>query len=325
MNEQTQPVKTAGESGAPLEKRAPSANGMGVFLLNLALLFSSVALIVLAGDLGETQIIIFSVILLCVSSVIFFGFRILKPNEAYVLTLFGKYYGTLSGAGFYFINPFCSAINPATATLASATGRFSESSISFGRKISLKPQTLSNDKQKINDSLGNPIIIGMVVIWKIEDTAAAVFGVDNYKEYLSISCDAALRDIVRMYPYDSANMAETTLRGGAKEISEKLREEIQKKTRAAGLHIQEATITHLSYAPEIASAMLQRQKAKALIDAKQLIADGAADIVSYTVEKIAGKNICELTNDKKAQIIANLLTVLCASQDTQPIINAGEN
>ena len=200
----------------------------------------------------------------------FAGLKILRPNEALVLTLFGKYYGTLRKEGFYFVNPFVTALNPATKNTTTGNlslesageARVGEVNINkastFNKKTSLKAMTLNNERQKINDALGNPIIIGIVVIWKVENTAKAVFNVDNYTEFLSIQCDSALRNIVRLYPYDTfGEDNEKTLRGSSQEVSLKLQEEIQSKVEVAGLEIMEARITHLAYAPEVAAAMLQ--------------------------------------------------------------------
>ena len=271
-----------------------------------------------------------------VGPVVFVGLKILKPNEAYVLTLFGKYYGTLKGAGFYWVNPFCAAVNPAAsvsstqtasiepsaATVATAlgTGQFSRVS----KKVSLKVMTLSNDKQKINDQLGNPIIIGIVVIWKVVNTVKAVFNVDNFKEFLSIQCDSALRDIVRLYPYDSAaSDNEKSLRGSSMEVAERLKNEIQSKVGIAGLEIVEARITHLSYAEEIAAVMLQRQQASAIIDARQMIVEGAVGMVEMALEKLGAKDIVHLDEERKAAMVSNLLVVLCGNKDAQPVVNSG--
>ena len=186
--------------------------------------------------------------------------------------------------------------------------------------------TLNNDKQKINDLLGNPINIGIVVIWRVVNTAKAVFNVDNYTEYLSIQCDSALRNIVRLYPYDAAGDESTyehSLRGSSQEISEKLQAEIQSKVDVAGLEIIEARITHLAYAPEIAAAMLQRQQASVIIDARQMIVDGAVGMVEMALAKLDDNNIIHLDEERKAAMVSNLLVVLCGNKDAQPIINSG--
>ena len=269
------------------------------------------------------------------SPLIFPGFKVIKPNEALVLTLFGRYIGTLKGEGFYWVNPFCISVNPASAA-GSPQGASIRQSFSSGesglkgvqlprdRKISLKVMTLNNEKQKINDQLGNPIIIGIVVIWKVVNTAKAVFDVDNYKEFLSIQCDSALRNIVRLYPYDTAGHDnEKSLRGSSLEVAEKLRDEMQSKVDVAGLEIVEARITHLSYAEEIAAVMLQRQQASAIIDARQMIVEGAVGMVEMALDRLGEREIVNLDEERKAAMVSNLLVVLCGSKDAQPIVNSG--
>ena len=184
--------------------------------------------------------------------------------------------------------------------------------------------TLNNDKQKVNDALGNPIIIGIVVIWKVVNTAKAAFNVDNYVEYLSIQCDSALRNIVRLYPYDASDTeGEKSLRGSSQEVAERLKAEIQDKTNLAGLEIIEARITHLSYAPEIAAAMLQRQQASAIIAARQMIVEGAVGMVEMALEQLSVNNVVNLDEERKAAMVSNLLVVLCGNRDAQPIVNSG--
>ena len=321
-----------------------SENGMIVLIANLLLMIAAIALFTFSiiyltrpeknTFLGVTFLIISALYAFMVGPVIFGGLKILKPNEALVLTLFGKYYGTLKGEGFYFVNPFVSAVNNSTpkATTASFTSEGSvlekgakDVNIQFhNKKISLKALTLNNDKQKINDALGNPIIIGIVVVWKVVNTAKAVFNVDNYTEFLSIQCDSALRNIVRLYPYDTfGDDNEKTLRGSSQEISMKLQEEIQSKVEIAGLEIMEARITHLSYAPEIAAAMLQRQQASAVIDARQMIVEGAVGMVEMALDKLNKNDIVQLDEERKAAMVSNLLVVLCGNKDAQPIVNSG--
>lgn len=187
-----------------------------------------------------------------------------------------------------------------------------------------KAMTLSNSRQKINDELGNPIEIVIIVIWKIVDTTRAVFNVDNYYEYLSIQCDSALRNIVRLYPYDAPeDSGERSLRGSSQEISNKLKEAIQEKVNVAGIEILEARITHLAYAPEIAAAMLQRQQAAAIIDARKMIVDGVVGMVEMALEKLNENQIVELDEERKAAMVSNLLVVLCGNKDAQPIVNSG--
>jgi regulator of protease activity HflC (stomatin/prohibitin superfamily) len=268
-----------------------------------------------------------------VGPILYAGLRVVKPNEALVLTLFGKYYGTLKKEGFYFVNPFAIAFNPAAGTKPS-TGDATESIIAgvasrknasmATRKISLKAMTLNNQKQKVNDSLGNPVVIGVVVIWKVVDTAKAVFNVDNYIEFLSIQCDSALRNVVRMFPYDASDEeGEKSLRGSSQEVADDLARELQKKVEVAGLKIEEARITHLSYAPEIAAAMLQRQQASAIIAARQKIVEGAVGMVEMALQKLSENKIVELDDERKAAMVSNLLVVLCGNKDAQPVVNSG--
>ncbi len=316
-----------------MEKRAPHLNGMAVFIFNSALELAALGVTVVATSrMGEyplrtppeliAALIIGLVYTSVVGPILYGGIKIIRPQEALVLTLFGSYYGTLTGPGFFWVNPFATALNPASGDVSSGK----TSSKSASKKISLKVMTLNNDKQKINDQLGNPIIIGIAVIWKVVNTAKAVFDVENYLEFLSIQCDSALRDIVRLYPYDGAGSDddnEKTLRGSSAEVSKRLAEEIQNKAEIAGLEIIEARITHLSYAPEIAAAMLQRQQAAAVIAARQMIVDGAVSMVEMALNKLSDKNIVHLDEERKAAMVSNLLVVLCSNKDTQPVINSG--
>lgn len=314
-------------------------NGMSVLIFNTLLILLAFALFLLSiiyshGAIKVISIIIGALYAFIVGPIIYAGLKILKPNEALVLTLFGKYYGTLKGEGFYFVNPFVSAVNPGSKSTSSATLTMEGSahdknvkdvSVNLpNKKISLKAMTLNNDKQKINDAMGNPIIIGIVVIWKVVNTTKAVFNVDNYTEYLSIQCDSALRNIVRLYPYDTfGDDNEKTLRGSSIEIAKKLQDEIQSKVEIAGLEVIEARITHLSYAPEIAAAMLQRQQASAIIDARQMIVEGAVGMVEMALEKLSENEIVQLDEERKAAMVSNLLVVLCGNKDAQPIVNSG--
>jgi regulator of protease activity HflC (stomatin/prohibitin superfamily) len=329
------------------EIKAPGRSGMPILLLNSAVILAAIALIIICAVFGERSVsaggefgalrVVFIVTGglygFIIGPILYCGLKVLKPNEAYVLTLFGKYYGTLRGEGFYFVNPFVSAVNTANGTLS--TGALSGSDTAAvatavtavaqaaNKRISLKAMTLNNNQQKINDQLGNPIIIGVIVIWRVINTAMAVFNVDNYKEFLSIQCDSALRNIVRLYPYDVAGDDEKTLRSSSQEIADKLREELTSKTAIAGLEIIEARITNLAYAPEIASAMLQRQQASAVIDARKLIVEGAVGMVEMALEKLGEKQIVKLDEERKAAMVSNLLVVLCGNKDAQPIVNSG--
>ena len=329
------------------EEILPKAqNGMAMLLLNTVLMIASVAIFIIGAvitengtnsSLGIILLVLGSLYFSIIGPILFIGLKILKPNEALVLTLFGKYYGTLKGEGFFFVNPFVAAINPGTAS--TSTGGLAAEKLTSthknsmhasnvpsmeNKKISLKVMTLNNDKQKINDQLGNPIIIGIVVIWKVVNTAKAVFCVDNYTEYLSIQCDSALRNIVRLYPYDASNdNNEKSLRGSSQEVQEMIKAEIQSKVEIAGLEIIESRITHLAYAPEIAAVMLQRQQASAIIDARQMIVEGAVGMVEMALQKLNENDIVKLDEERKAAMVSNLLVILCGNKDAQPIINSG--
>lgn len=323
------------------EKLAGARSGMAMLLLNLVLLIVSIAASIYAGVMLEsntmvplfvTVVVIGSTYVCVVSPILFGGLKILKPNEALVLTLFGQYYGTLKGPGFFFVNPFVTAAKPIPIDSPmlqisndTKTGiQTANANTMMSKKISLKAMTLSNEKQKINDAIGNPIIIGIVVIWRVVNTAKAVFNVDNYTEYLSIQSDSALRNVVRLYPYDvSGDDNEKTLRGSSLEVADKLKSEIQEKMDIAGIEIIEAKITHLSYAPEIAAAMLQRQQASAIIDARQMIVEGAVGMVEMALTKLNENSIVHLDEERKAAMVSNLLVVLCGNKDAQPIVNSG--
>ena len=251
-------------------------------------------------------------VLLIAGCVMINGFKIISPNEAAVLTLFGKYHGTLKKDGFFFVNPFCATVNPASAF------------VKIGKKLSLKAMTLNNDKQKVNDEEGNPIEISVVVIWRISDTAKAVFAVENYMTFISTQCDSAIRQVARQYPYDvSDNGDEKSLRGSSQEIADVLKTELQERVNTAGIEIMDARINNLAYATEIAAAMLQRQQAAAIIAARQKIVDGAVSMVEMALTKLAENNIVELDDERKAQMVSNLLVVLCGNRDAQPIVNSG--
>ncbi|MBQ3544592.1 MAG: SPFH domain-containing protein [Lachnospiraceae bacterium] len=277
-----------------------------------------------------------SVILLVVAIIVSCGFKVINPNEELVLTFFGKYYGTIKKDGFYFVNPFASGYNPtasAPVELSFASGTEGQGKVQAtntsvnlnSKKISTKTQTLKNDKQKVNDVLGNPIIIGSVVIWRVAEPTKAVFNVENYKEFLSIQCDSVIRNIARMYPYDSMedDVDEKTLRGSSQEIADSMRKELQEKVQEAGLEIKEVRITNLAYSDEIAAAMLQRQQAVAVIAARQKIVEGAVSMVKMAIDQLGEEDVVVLDEERKAAMVSNLLVVLCGNKDAQPIVNSG--
>ena len=331
-------------------------NGMAVLLLTRLGYVASIALFIYSITLLGADRMLLGLPLLVLSIgywiagiFLFCGLKVLKPQEALVLTLFGDYIGTLKGQGFYWVNPFCTAVNPAAGTKLSQSGDVnsgetgmaallkagnssSQTAESTSKKISLKMMTLNNSRQKINDCLGNPVEIGIAVIWRVTDTAKAVFNVDNYKEYLSLQCDSALRNVVRVYPYDVAPNVDTTgdgvadegsLRGSSEVVAARIRDEIQKNVAEAGIEVVEARITYLAYAPEIAAVMLQRQQASAIIDARKMIVDGAVGMVEMALERLNENKVVELDDERKAAMVSNLLVVLCGNRDAQPIVNSG--
>jgi len=319
-------------------------HGMSAFIITTLLYFLAIFLVII-GATNFFPLAVIGIIWLCIGWIPYLGLKVLKPQEAMVLTLFGKYIGTIKGDGFYFVNPFCVAVNPASNTRLSQSGDVSGTAINLpninqanaqvnipNKKISLKIMTLNNNRQKINDCLGNPVEIGIAVMWKVIDTSKAVFNVDNYKEYLSLQCDTALRNIVRVYPYDIAPNVDTTgdgiadegsLRGSSEVVAERIKNEIQLKVADAGIEIVEARITYLAYAPEIAAVMLQRQQASAVIDARKMIVDGAVGMVEMALERLSENNVVELDDERKAAMVSNLLVVLCGNHDAQPVVNSG--
>ena len=322
-------------------------NGMFVLLVNLLVLAAAIVGVIMGAIRLETGgdgwLFAISMIVLCVGWIPLCGLRVLKPQEALVLTLFGKYIGTLKGDGFYWVNPFCTSVNPAAKTRLNQSGDVSSSMVLHAtdngvavempsKKISLKIMTLNNNRQKINDCLGNPVEIGIAVTWRIVDTAKAVFNVDNYTEFLSLQCDSALRNIVRIYPYDVAPNVDTTgdgiadegsLRGSSEVVAERIREEIQQRVNEAGIEIVEARITYLAYATEIAAVMLQRQQASAIIDARKMIVDGAVGMVEMALDRLNQNGVVQLDEERKAAMVSNLLVVLCGNRDAQPVVNSG--
>lgn len=327
-------------------------NGMLVLVVEIFVLLAAFLGMIFGGMIGEEvhpagwALFGASMVVLFIGWIPLLGLRILKPQEALVLTLFGKYIGTIKGEGFYAVNPFCSSVNPAANTKLNQSGdvttkRADPLKTTSGapatvtiesKKISLKIMTLNNNRQKINDCLGNPVEIGIAVMWKVVDTAKAVFNVDNYKEFLSLQCDSALRNVVRIYPYDVAPNVDTTgdgvadegsLRGSSEVVAERIRKEIQDRVNDAGIEIIEARITYLAYAPEIAAVMLQRQQASAIIDARKMIVDGAVGMVEMALTRLSENNTIELDEERKAAMVSNLLVVLCGNRDAQPVVNSG--
>ncbi|MDR2977334.1 MAG: SPFH domain-containing protein [Streptococcaceae bacterium] len=324
------------------EKELKPMNGIGMLILSIILVLSlPLGILMLVMNQNTLSITVFtlSIILSCiVAPILWAGLKSVQPNEARVLTLFGSYHGTISHPGFYFVNPFCVSYSPESTKLSvTPTG---EAVVTPNQKltrcISLKTQTLNNNKQKVNDLLGNPIIIGAIVLWRVDNPTQAVFSVENYKVYLETQTDSIIRNVSRLYPYDifdedddaadnveGTDKQEKTLRGSALEIAELMKAELQKRVHDAGLIIEDVRITHLAYAEEIAAAMLQRQQAAAIIAARQKIVDGAVGMVKMAIDKLGEEEVVILDEERKAAMVSNLLVVLCGSHDAQPIVNSG--
>lgn len=305
------------------------------FLATVALFVYSIA----AGvkDVGHPYVAPFVIclILIPVWIILFTGFFTLQPNEARVVVLFGEYRGTVRKSGFHWGNPFYSngPRTPWAAQMAEQQARQrgtkapaapSPAKKHLGRnKISLRARTLNGEKLKVNDKRGNPVEIGAVVIWRVQDTAQAVFDVDDFEEFVETQSESALRHLASRYAYDHGEEAEITLRSNVEEVSQALREELHERLAKAGVVIEEARLTHLAYAPEIAQAMLRRQQAEAVIAARQKIVHGAVSMVEMALKDLADKHVLELDNERKAAMVSNLMVVLCGESEVHPVVNTG--
>lgn len=282
------------------EQARTAVHGLVVLPLQIALLFVSVAGIVAGGGAQQIPVIVFFVLLLLATFVSLFGLFIVNPNYGVVLQLFGAYRGTVRDAGLRWANPFFTK-----------------------QRISLRVRNFDGQKLKVNDHSGNPIEIAAVIVWKVVDTAEALFQVDNFENFVHVQGEAALRNLAARYAYDAHDENEHSLRGNATEVAEQLKHEIQERLSQAGVQVIEARISHLAYAPEIASVMLQRQQASAIIAARQKIVEGAVGMVEMALDMLSTRAIVELDAERKAAMVSNLLVVLCSERGTQPVVNAG--
>lgn len=330
---------------APQEKPvAKKISGVPILFATLFFQLVCLGLAIFFGTQEIEALVVPFVFLFFLAFINYAGLKSLKPQEARVLTLYGDYYGTLKGPGLFYVHPFCSSYNPAGYTKLGQSVDVQSSGLKIKdesgteinledkKVISLKLMTLNNNRQKINDVLGNPVEISIAVIWRVKDTAKAVFAVDNYKEFLSLQCDSALRNVVRAYPYDITPGIDTdgdgladegSLRGSSNLVAEQIKAEIQEKVQVAGLEVVDARITYLAYAPEIASAMLRRQQASAVIDARTMIVDGAVSMIDMALKQLEEQHIVHLDDERKAAMVSNLLVVLSANEDPKPVINSG--
>ena len=319
------------------EKELHPMSGMAMLFIIIIGILAGVALCI-AGPVFFVDMtgvfVAAGILLIVVLCILMAGLKIVNPNEALVLTLFGKYYGTIKKDGFFFVNPFATGFNPTVAgTVDGLIAEISESAKKDGhkkgrtmsKKVSTKTMTLNNGQQKVNDVQGNPVIIGAIVIWHVSNPTKAVFNIENYFEYLSTQCDSTIRNKARLYHYDTIDQEndEMTLRGSSLEIAQNMKGELQEKVKGAGIEILEVRITHLAYAEEIAAAMLKRQQAAATIAAREKIVEGAVGMVRMALDKLEDDELVVLDDERKAAMVSNLLVVLCGDKDPQPVVNSG--
>jgi len=279
-----------------VERKAMS--GIGPLLLQIAVAAACVVGLIFAR--GNPWVVVLLVLVLVADFISLSGLFIVNPNEAKVLQLFGKYVGSVRDPGLRFANPFYT-----------------------GKAISLRVRNFESNKLKVNDHDGSPIEIAAVVVWRVVDSAEAAFEVDDYVNYVHVQSEAALRNLATQYPYDAHEEGKMSLRGNTQEIAEQLKSEVQQRLSKAGVEVVEARISHLAYAPEIAGAMLRRQQAGAIIAARQKIVEGAVGMVEMALQLLQARQVVELDSERKAQMVSNLLVVLCGEQEAQPVINAG--
>jgi len=282
------------------ERAIKAAHGIPILILLIAVLIVTVVGFVAAIRAASAPGVIGLAILAALTALLLAGLFIVNPNEGKVLQLFGDYRGTVKDPGLRWANPFLTK-----------------------KRVSLRIRNFETGKLKVNDSYGNPVDIATVVVWKVVDTAEAVFHVDDYVDYVHVQSEAALRNLATHYPYDAHSESEISLSRHTSEISAKLMVEVQDRLAKAGVQVIEARISHLAYAPEIAAAMLQRQQASAVVAARQKIVEGAVGMVEMALEQLAEKHVVELDEERRAAMVSNLLVVLCSDRHTQPVVNTG--
>jgi regulator of protease activity HflC (stomatin/prohibitin superfamily) len=282
-------------------------NGLGMLLFGIALVLGGIAAVITGGNFAAgglpevgVPLVIAGVLAVPTAALVFRGLVLVNPNQSKVVVLFGNYTGTLRNDGFFWVNPFASR-----------------------RALSLRAHNFNSDKLKVNDLRGNPIEIGAVVVWRVADTAQAAFDVEDYESYVQVQTESALRHLASQHPYDTPHDTETSLRGSSESINAELQEELTRRLQMAGIQVLEARLSHLAYAPEIAGAMLQRQQAEAIIDARKRIVDGAVGMVQMALDQLKAHAVVELDEERKAQMVSNLLVVLCSERGTQPVVNTG--
>jgi regulator of protease activity HflC (stomatin/prohibitin superfamily) len=298
------------QKSASSEREIAALNGWAMLPVSILMLLGGVALLFYFIINGSEKmehphwwLLVIAILAELAGAITLSGFFTLQPNEARLLLLFGQYKGTVRESGFHWVNPFYSHL--------------------FKLKLSLRARTLTVEKLKVNDKRGNPIEIAAVVVWRIEDTAQAAFDVDDYSSYVHTQSETALRHLASAYSYDDGEENEITLRSNVDAVSQALREELQQRLSKAGVAVDEARLTNLSYAPEIAQAMLRRQQAEAVIAARQKIVHGAVSMVAMALKELAEKDVVHLDDERKAAMVSNLLVVLCGESEVHPVVNAG--
>jgi regulator of protease activity HflC (stomatin/prohibitin superfamily) len=278
--------------------------GLSGWLMLFVLIAVPVLTIVWVANIPNVEnspgLIALVILTMVVDVVCWFGLTVVQPNTARVLVLFGNYKGSLKQEGFWWVNPLTSR-----------------------RQVSLKVRNFESGKLKVNDHIGNPIEIAAIVVWRVVETAEAMFRVDDYEHFVKVQTESAVRNLATTFPYDAHEEGELSLRGSATEVSHRLKQEIQERLAEAGVEVIEARISHLAYAPEIANAMLRRQQATAIIAARQKIVEGAVGMVEMALEHLSAKHVVELDEERKATMVSNLLVVLCSDRDAQPVVNTG--
>ncbi len=282
------------------EKEIKGLSGWLMLILLVAALIASIAGLVWAIQAENVAGILVCVFVLLLALVGPAGFTVVNPNQAKVVQLFGVYKGTIKAQGLWWVNP-----------------------LTRRRRVTLRIRNFESSKLKVNDQDGNPIEIAAVVVWRVVETAEAIFQVDDYEQFLHVQSESAVRNLATSYPYDAHREDQMSLRMSVVDIAHKLRDEIQERLEKAGIEVIEARITHLAYAPEIASTMLRRQQANAIIAARQKIVEGAVGMVEMALDLLSAKHVVALDEERKASMVSNLLVVLCSDRDAQPIVNAG--
>ena len=334
-------MSTAPNKNGNFEREVHALSGWIMLVVNIALLIGAIVFFISTVGAGARHEIapstvalrvIGSIVWLVAAIVSFSGHFTLQPNQARLLILFGSYKGTVRRSGFYWANPFYSRFRGRIRSEAAPGEQKAPTSINIGRqvglgykstKISLRAHNFNSEKLKVNDKRGNPVEIAAVIVWRVDDTAQAAFDVEDYKSYVQVQSEAAIRSIASAYAYDHGEEQEVTLRGGGDDVALELKKELGHRLAKTGVVVDEARLTHLAYAPEIASAMLRRQQAEAVIAARSKIVVGAVSMVEMALRELERSDVVKLDEERKAAMVSNLLVVLCGTEEASPVINTG--